>query len=91
MSLCNWTLHRARRVHGRLGRVETDPFARVHPPQTARRSTQEGRLCSSPKIQNQAAFGMSHSVNSVHSVSKSSIDGFGINAPPEERFQRPPW
>ena len=84
MSLCNWTLHRARRVHGRLGRVETDQCARVHRTHTA-------RLCSSPKIQNQAAFGMSHSVNSVHSVSKSSIDGIGISAPPEERFQRPPW
>ena len=61
-------LHRARMGHGRPGRVETDRFARVHRTQTARRSSQAGRLCSSPKIQKQAAFGMSHSVNSVHSV-----------------------
>ena len=34
-------------------------YARVHRTQTARRSSQAGRLCSSPKIQKQAAFDIS--------------------------------
>jgi hypothetical protein len=38
--------------------VETDQFARVHRTRTARRSTQARRLCSSLKIQKQAAFGI---------------------------------
>jgi signal transduction histidine kinase len=47
--------------HGRPGRVETDPFTRVHRTQTSRPSSQAGRLCSSPKIQKQAAFGINGS------------------------------